>query len=222
MDAPDVDPAEHRRALDGLRRINRLSRAASIMSRPILRHFRERGQTKIRMLDVASGGGDVPLKIAQRLRSRGIEVELTFFDQSAVGLTDALQQAKMLGISACAETGDALNALPSAAYDLTTCSLFLHHLTREQCIAALAQMRAATNGLIVVSDLVRNWPGLLGAYVGCHLLSRSPLVHNDGPASVRAAWTPEELHDLARHAGLDRATVRRCYPCRMLLLAETR
>jgi 2-polyprenyl-3-methyl-5-hydroxy-6-metoxy-1,4-benzoquinol methylase len=225
MDSPNVDPIEHRRALAGLRRINRLSRAAAIMCGPIVEHFRHEKPTRIRMLDVASGGGDVPIEIARRLQKAGSVVELTLFDQSDVGLVTAVERAKAMGIQANAEIGNALEALPQQAYDLVTCSLFLHHLDRDQCIAALNQMKSASRGLIVVSDLVRSRFGLMGAMLGCHLLSRSPLVHYDGPASVRASWTPEELHDLARHAGLDAdqrsTTVRRCYPCRMLLVART-
>lgn len=220
MDEPGVDPVEHRRALAGLRRINWISRAAATMVRPIVRHLRERKLSQVRMLDVASGGGDVPLEIARRLKAQGIALQLTLFDQSDVGLLDAQASAKTMDLPVRTEIGDALHALPKDAYDLTTCSLFLHHLSESQCVDALTQMRLATRGLVVVSDLVRSRLGLLGATVGCHLLSRSPLVHNDGPASVRAAWTPEELHDLAHRAGLQRATVRRCYPSRMLLVAQ--
>jgi len=49
------------------------------------------------------------------------------------------------------------------------------------------------------------------------LLSRSPVVHADAPASARAAWSPAELADLAARAGLAGAKVRRRFPQRMLL-----
>lgn len=217
MDAPDVDPAEHRRALAGLRRINLLSRAAESMVGPIYAFARDNKLPRIRLLDVASGGGDVPIAIAKALKSRGIDMAVTFFDQSGIGLIDAVGKAKELRINAEAQTGNALEALPQQAYDVVTCSLFLHHLDRPQTIAALSQMKAACGGLIIVSDLARSRMGLFAAMIGCHLLSRSPLVHNDGPSSVRAAWTPGELHELAHHAGLEGADVRRCFPWRMLL-----
>lgn len=220
MDAPDVDPQAHRRALRALRRINRISRAGAAMSRPILCHANVCGRKTLRMLDVASGGGDVPLSIARQLRARGIETHLTLFDQSGIGLADAVTAARAMGIDVSAQTGNALVALPEQAYDVVTCGLFLHHLDRSQAIAALAQMRRASGGIIVVSDLVRSRIGLLAATFGCHVLSRSPLVHHDGPASVRAAWTVEELHDLARDAGLGDVRIRRCFPWRMLLVAR--
>jgi hypothetical protein len=42
----------------------------------------------------------------------------------------------------------------------------------------------------------------VAAWTGCHLLSRSPIVHFDGPTSARAAWTRNELRTHAEHAGL--------------------
>ncbi len=60
--------------------------------------------------------------------------------------------------------------------------------------------------------------GLAAAWLGCRLLSRSPIVHFDGPASVRAAWTIEELQSFAVAAQMDGAVVRACAPWRMLLV----
>jgi len=53
--------------------------------------------------------------------------------------------------------------------------------------------------------------------VGCRLLSRSPIVHFDGPVSVQGAFRMDEALDLAARAGLDGATIRRSWPERFLL-----
>jgi hypothetical protein len=58
---------------------------------------------------------------------------------------------------------------------------------------------------------------MLLACAGTRLLSRSPVVHVDGPRSVAAAFTPAEALDLAQRAGLTGATVVRRWPCRFLL-----
>jgi hypothetical protein len=47
--------------------------------------------------------------------------------------------------------------------------------------------------------------------------SRSRVFHHDGPVSVRAAYTPDELRALAQAAGLQGARVRRQAPWRMVL-----
>jgi 2-polyprenyl-3-methyl-5-hydroxy-6-metoxy-1,4-benzoquinol methylase len=217
MDAPDVDPREHRRALAGLGRINALSGAAQRMTAPIVRFAREVKKSKLTLLDIASGGGDVPISIALALRSHGMDVDLTLFDQSDVGLVPAVERATQLRISARAVGGNAIEALPQHSYDVVTCSLFLHHLSEDDVVRLLGNARAATRGLLVISDLERSRAGLFAAKVGCHVLSRSPLVHHDGPASVRAAWTRKELHDLARRAKIDNPRIDRVWPWRLLL-----
>lgn len=225
MDAPDVDEREHRRALAGLRRINAISAADRGIASSIAAFARETDRPRLTLLDIASGGGDVPLAVAQRLHSRGIEVDVTFFDQSSVGLDDAVRRATALGVSARAVQGNAIDVLPQQPYDVVSCSLFLHHLSGDDVVRVFANARGAvqpSRGLIVVNDLRRSRAGLVAATVGCHALSRSPLVHHDGPASVRAAWTREELHELARRADLDDARVDHVFPWRLLLTWRAR
>ena len=55
------------------------------------------------------------------------------------------------------------------------------------------------------------------AWTSARLFSRSPIVHFDAPASVRAAFTIDELEEVVRTAGLEHARVTRAMPERMLL-----
>jgi hypothetical protein len=42
-------------------------------------------------------------------------------------------------------------------------------------------------------------------------------VHSDGPISVEAAFTVDEMKAMARQANLHGAKISRCWPARMLL-----
>jgi len=64
--------------------------------------------------------------------------------------------------------------------------------------------------------LVRTRFGYALAWAGGRLLTRSPIVHTDGPLSVRAAFTLDEFGTLAERAGLRGATFRRHWPQRFL------
>src|SRR5262245_38258104 len=86
MDAPDVDQTAHTVALVGLERINRISRTATLMAGPIAAMARRRNLRRLTLLDIACGGGDVPLAVARALRSRGIDAELTLSDRSSIAL----------------------------------------------------------------------------------------------------------------------------------------
>src|SRR5207253_9483209 len=66
MDEPGLDPAAHAQALRGLRRINRLSRSSGLAWRAIRALAGELPARPLRILDVASGGGDVAIGVARR------------------------------------------------------------------------------------------------------------------------------------------------------------
>jgi len=220
MDAPDVDPLEHRRALAGLRRINQASGIVPSIAKPLLAHARRIGNTHLHLLDVACGGGDVPVGVAQYLRAKGVTITLTLLDKSKTAVDQAVARAKANNISAAGALGEVPHDLPPQQFDLLTNSLFLHHLTAHQVTQTLAAMksRLAPNGLLIVSDLRRSIMGYLVAWFGCRLLSRSKIVHYDGPVSVQAAWTIPEMRDMARLAGLEDATIQSAWPWRMQLI----
>jgi 2-polyprenyl-3-methyl-5-hydroxy-6-metoxy-1,4-benzoquinol methylase len=102
-------------------------------------------------------------------------------------------------------------------YDVVVSSLFLHHLSDAEALGLLRRLRSAVRRGIVITDLNRHYAGYLLAYLGTRLLTRSPMAHYDGPLSVQAAFNVREVHDLARQAGLDGATIRRVLAMRYLL-----
>ncbi|MFS6827638.1 hypothetical protein [Cyanobium sp. ATX-6F1] len=78
-------------------------------------------------------------------------------------------------------------------------------------------MAAATRHLVLVNDLIRSPLGYVLAWSACRLLSRSAIVHYDGPVSVQGAFQTQEVSAMAIQAGLEGALVRRCWPERYLL-----
>ena len=105
----------------------------------------------------------------------------------------------------------------STDYDVLTSSLFLHHLDEKQAMALLGRMAAAARRAVFVCDLQRSWLGYGLAWFGCRLLTRSPIVHVDGPRSVEAAFAAEEISSLAVRSGLDGAVITHHWPQRWLL-----
>jgi len=221
MDRPDVAAADHAQALDGLRRINAASKAAEKIAAPIIQLAKRKNLHRLSMLDIACGGGDVPLGVAKLARQSNIEIELTFLDRSETALNLASAAARETGIqsrSICADLTDDWN--PSD-FDVVTCSLFLHHVPQpDRVVQLLQRMRTIARHIVVISDLRRSPLGLLVAWAGSRILSPSAIVHHDAPASVRAAWNLRELTDFADRASLAGARIHRCFPWRMLLTWE--
>lgn len=218
MDQPDLTPAAHRAALRGLKRINVWSGSDRILW-PRLRDLAAKMQpAALRVLDVACGGGDVVARLARRAAQAGIAAEFTGIDRSEVAIAEAVETAADLGVHFA--IADALTGDWTGEYDAVVSSLFLHHLDRDDAVTLLRRMAAATRHLVLVNDLRRSTVGYALAWVGTRLLSRSPIVHFDGPVSVAGAWTPAEAGQLAADAGLGGATVEPHWPCRFLLAWE--
>ena len=216
MDDPALPAGEHRRALAGLARLNALSGSVSVLWPDVRKLAREFGRP-LRLLDVATGGGDVPLGLGARARRAGFPLELSACDLSPVALEAAEARASAVGAAVRFFAADALHAPLPAGFDVVTCSLFLHHLSDDNAVTLLARLAAAADRLVLVNDLSRSRANLGLVWLATRLATRSPIVHADGPSSVRAAFTPAEAAALAERAGLAGATVAARFPCRWLL-----
>ncbi len=217
MDQEDLDPRAHEAALRGLERINRLSGSNGVLWREVCELFRTAPARPLRLLDVATGAGDVPLRLWRWARRTGLPLEVAGCDRSAVAVAHAQRRARELGAQVTFFPCDVFRDPLPADFDVLTSSLFLHHLDEAEAVTVLRALAAAARRLVLVNDLERSLPGLLLAVAGTRLLSRSPVVHHDGPWSVAAAFTVPEARRLARAAGLTGARVTRCWPWRWLL-----
>lgn len=217
MDDPNLDPAAHRAALAGLARANRLSRSADILWPTISRIGRANPAQPLRLLDVATGSGDVPIALALRARRLGIPLRIAACDISPTALTVAREEAAAAGVAIDFFVHDVLAEPLPGGFEIATSSLFLHHLAHADARTLLVRLRDAATRAVLVNDLERSTLGYLASWVGARILTRSPIVHFDGPASVRSAFTVAEAAALAKEAGLDGATVAPRNPWRFLL-----
>lgn len=217
MDQPDLDPAEHRRALQGLATVNRVSRSAAILWRPLRRLARRTPSQPLRVLDLACGGGDVTVALAYRAARAGLALRIDGCDLSAVAIEHAAERAARSTVNVDFFRLDVVREPLPDGYDVLCCSLFLHHLDEPTAVALLERMAAAARRLVLVNDLRRSAAGYWLAWLGCRLLARSPIVHVDGPRSIENAFTIPEARALAHRAGLKGAELSRHWPQRFLL-----
>jgi ubiquinone/menaquinone biosynthesis C-methylase UbiE len=158
------------------------------------------------VLDVASGGCDVGEALVSRRRCRVVSL-----DMNPRGLKFARQTAPV--------AGDALQ-LPFAdnTFDAVICSLSFHHLTNAECVSVLREMWRVARRIVIVNDLHRNRVAHASIRILSALFSRSTMFRNDSAASVRRAFRPAELGEVAVKAGVP-ARVYRSFPYRLVLVA---
>lgn len=219
MDQPGLDEHQHRQALKGLARINRWSRSAAIFW-PSLRRAALKAQSsgsELRVLDLACGGGDVTVALGLRAQRSGLPVKLTGADISSTALDVAREQAVRIGASVEFMQLNILDEPLPQDFDAVICSLFLHHLDDVDAVQVMKKMAAATRQLVLINDLIRSRVGYAAAMFGTQLLTRSHVVHVDGPLSVAGAFTVSEAKAMADAAGLQGARIDTHWPWRFLL-----
>ena len=220
MDDPALDAPRHHEALRGLARINRWSRSAQIVWPPIWDLAKRTPGRTLRVLDVATGAGDVPVALWRIARRHRIPLELHACDRSPQAVDFSTHRAARAGAPIRWFQFDAFQEDWPAGYDVVMHSLFLHHLSDEQAPIMLQRMGRSAAHLVLVNDLVRSVSGLVLATVATRVLTPSGVVHTDARRSVRAAYTAPEAAALAARAGLHQARVVRRWPCRFLLTWE--
>jgi 2-polyprenyl-3-methyl-5-hydroxy-6-metoxy-1,4-benzoquinol methylase len=219
MDQPDMAGERHVHALRGLERINAWSGSARLLW-PSLAQLARAVSGTVRVLDVATGAGDLPIRLWNRARRSGLAIELDGMDRSASAIDHARRRAVEQGANVNFFVSDALGACLPEGYDAIMCSLFLHHLTEAEAIHLLRQMAQRARRLVLVNDLERRFGGFLMAWLGTRILSRSRVVHVDGPLSVQAAFTVPEVANIAERVGLRKIRIERRWPCRFVLTAR--
>ena len=225
MDDPAIDPVEHRRALNGLRRVNKLCQTGKHVANAILAIAKKNNRNSVSILDIGCGSGDVAINVGRRLAGKiecsitGWDISQTAVDRAAKDWIDQqnrLSASMRTSIQVQFQQAD-IFAATDVKFDIVYCCLFLHHFTEEQAIQVLKRMKEIASVAVVVDDLIRSRMGYVLAQIGCQLLSRSPVVHFDGPQSVRAAFTESEAQGLANRAGMQSCEMRRHWPERYLL-----
>lgn len=218
MDQPELDAGSHRRALNGLGRVNWCSGTAGRIWAAVKELALQRGLKEVSILDLASGGGDVVLALARRAAGDGLPVTMQGWDRSDTATAYANERAARSGFDNVSFVQrDVLNDPVAERFDVVISTLFLHHLSSTDAATLLRRMRETARHAVLVDDLRRTRVGYCLAWLGTRILSRSPIVHFDGPVSVQAAWRVEEVADLAERAGLAGARIVRHWPQRFLL-----
>jgi ubiquinone/menaquinone biosynthesis C-methylase UbiE len=194
-------------ALADLRRINRWFGGGSTTLAMIRQVARSTGKVNLSWLEIAAASGDVPSSARDWLAKAGIRLEVTLLDRAPSHL---LNPDASRGVVA-----DAL-ALPfrDASFDLVGCGLFTHHLSPEQLLRFVEEALRVARVAVLINDLIRHPLHLAAVYAGMPLY-RGRLTRHDGPASVRQAYTLEEMREMLARTQASRVEIGRHYLFRM-------
>ena len=197
MDRPQPVSAELASDLRNLRQLNRYFGSHSLVA-----HFFRRWilpGARLRVLDLATGSGDIPRLAVDHARKVGASVTVDAIDQQgstleiARGLSADYTEIEFI-------EGNVLS-FGERGYDLVLCSLALHHFSETDAVRLLARCRELSSKFVLVSDLQRGPLATVGVYVLTALIFRDPMTRTDGRLSAARAFSFPEFRLLAERAG---------------------
>jgi len=154
----------------------------------------------LRVLDLGTGGADIPRAVVQSARQLGCPLVITAVDR----------QQPTLEIAEKFSTGfpeirfvraDFLDFSQGTIYDVVLCNLVLHHLNESDAIRLLRRCRELTRGVALVTDLRRSRLAQAGIFAVTGLVYREPMTRHDARLSAERAFSFPELRKLAIAAG---------------------
>jgi 2-polyprenyl-3-methyl-5-hydroxy-6-metoxy-1,4-benzoquinol methylase len=216
MDAPDLPTARMIETLKGLRLVNAVTQSSRLMW-PDLAAAARLHRGKLRVLDVACGGGDVLMTLSRWAAKALLDIELSGCDASPEAVSYARETAAGAGLPiSFFELKVGRDPLPEG-YDMIMSTLFLHHLDEEDAIGFLRETAAKARNRLVVQDLLRSRLSYWFARAGTRLLLLNDICRLDGRTSVEGAFTRDEARALAQAAGLKHAEIVPRFPFRYLI-----
>jgi 2-polyprenyl-3-methyl-5-hydroxy-6-metoxy-1,4-benzoquinol methylase len=197
MDRPQPVSTELEVDLRNLRQLNRYFGSYRLIAH-FLRRWIQPG-SRMRILDLATGSGDIPRFIVDFARRVGAKVMIDAVDQQAStvdiarGLSAAYPEIEFL-------QGDILT-LTREPYDMVVCSLALHHFSEADAVTVLKRCRELSKQYVLVSDLRRGALATVGVFLLTSLLFREKMTRVDARLSAERAFSFREFRILAERAG---------------------
>src|SRR5438552_5092191 len=176
MDQPQPLSAELERDLERIRQLNRWFGSYRLVLSFIRRWIKP--GARMRIVDVATGSGDIPRLIIDYSRSISAVVEIEALDRQSATLEIAKKlSANYPEISYVDQ--DILKWNPPEPYDAALCTLTLHHFSDEDAVKVLRLCSELATKFVLVSDLRRGFFLKTGVYILTAFLFREPMTHYD-------------------------------------------
>ena len=241
LDSDSGTSSEIAGSISDLRLINRWFGGVSTTRSLIQSVARKTGKSEFSLLEVAAGDGSAIQAVRASLQSDGIRLNVTLLDRAASHLPavshsngnknlssrakpdDSQSESSGAVEEPCAPdhalVADALHLpFPDSSFDLISCSLFVHHLSPDQVSQFARESLRVCRHAVLINDLIRHPLHLALVYAGMPLY-RSRITRHDAPASVRQAYTTEEMREFFQQSGASRIEIQRRYLYRMGVIA---
>lgn len=196
-------------ALKELRIINRFLGGITT-TKSALKYFLNSDNNELSIIDIGSGSSD-----------NLIASKKSFPYLKIVSVDKNIRSLKSILKTSIKLNSDAFRVpVKDKSFDIVHASLFLHHFTTEETILLIKEFMRISRLGIVVNDLRRSFLALIGIKILTTVFSKSALVKNDAPLSVRRGFRKSELIKLLAYSNIDNYIIKRKWAFRWMLVIK--
>jgi len=175
-----------------------------------LKYIIEFENEKLKILDIGSGSSD------NLIAAKNIfpNLQILSIDKNLRALSNTKNSLKKIN-------SDAFHLpIKNESCDIVHAALFLHHFTEEQIQKLLKEFLRICKKGIIINDLQRSYFALLGIKILTFLFSKSEMVKNDAPISVKRSFIKSDITNLLRNAGVSNFIIKRKWAFRWMIVIK--
>ena len=197
-------------ALNELKLVNRLLGGVSTSKTGFEILFNSSNYESIKVLDIGSGSSD----IFESLINKFPKLKIFSIDRNK-RVCEVVKNEN----TAYPIFGDAI-ALPvkEESISVVHASLFLHHFKKDDIIKIIKSSLAIAEKGMIINDLRRSVWALIGIKILIYLFSKSTMVKNDAPLSVKRGFIKSELINLLEELKITNYKIKRKWAFRWLIV----
>jgi len=211
MDDPDCDRDGLFRTYQTFGRMNRLlSGWESIYKnkiRPLLNH----SSTQITLLDIGTGGGDIPSHLSELAKKDGFSIQITAIDPDERAIEFAKSENTSGNIDFLCARSDEL-VKEGKQYDFVISNHLIHHLEGREILNLCSDAEKLCRYRVLFNDIERGDLGYVFFSLASPQFFRNTFIPTDGPLSIRRSFTKSELQELLPPGW----KVKRLFPYRLI------
>jgi len=220
IDRPDAETGLILKSHRFMRLVNRFLGGTSAV-RDFVRYAAARHEpnTSLRILDIGSGSGDIPLALLAWADKHNLDLSFTCLDREPRAMEYSRERIRQMENGRLRQVqADILEYAPEEAFDYAIGSLFFHHLTDTEILQLIQRLRMYAKKGVFINDLHRGRLNYLGCLLISPLLGREVL--HDALLSIRKGFRSKDLQALLEQVEDAAVTIERRFFGRITALIE--